>query len=957
LGAPNSWEQIGDAVPARNPDDPDAYRLVVDPWLPCRVYRVAGDGRRLERSVDGAKTWTTVFFDGRTSNDTTTAAPAHLNITGIYVPAPATVYISENGNGVGVARSRDAGASWEPANGGLTDKPVKRLWFAPSNVDVAYAAVPTGGTSSKGVGAAIAFFATRNGGATWQALTAAQFVNVSDFSATVDPSDAAHVYIGTSGLGFVAGSVIRESHDYGQSFQPLPPFDGDMPELIAARRPSGGLRLYRLTNGNPRGIKHSDDDGATWVPVTIDNEARWFGGIVDPMNQDKVLYFGLPRFQGRSSLLALYTRNGFVNQEYGEQPPLTTRNYDSGGWGVDRFGQFYVDVGVYCQTVRCDPNGAPDPNGPWRAWRTLRFRPPDPGQAFVIGAQPPPGNAAGGSITQAHACTVAARPPDYPRSAEEDDAGSLGFGGGRLYYTRRAETGPDPYASVIRIADPVTCQETGRLVVHFDPGTYQDARKRAISDEDNHPLMLPERPSVDSVAYDAVHDELWLSVTRVAETLPPYSGEHPPAPFPVWAVPRSGVGDDRHAELRFWTEPCSIGGVGLLAHDRGSDSLWTCDGKVPGELLRSGTGRATCLHPLFQGSAAEGTVWKVFGWGVSLPGTLVALRDDSTAFPPRRVEQYNARTCTHTASWSVGVADHLIDPRQGPEWVSKQIVCDPLTFRERLNGAPAPPAVAWMRRGPRFVAFTAPGLACPSPTALGYTGAAGVRPGTRLDACATVTVPGPAVPLPHAPVRISVAGGPARMAASDANGKACVPFDVPANTAQGTRLTVKAEVVEDAHLLGSTAVGSVLVGQVPVSAAPPFLPPPLIPKPPPPIPFPPAPAPAPAPQPGVQAAATPPGQPVTQQGMADEKEREIQLAHAQQESSAEERAQIEAPAMEAAGDGNDFAFVAVAAGAIGMAALGLGLATSRSPVPSPATAVLTEPVVDRRRKPRHRRRR
>jgi hypothetical protein len=930
LGAPNSWDQIGETLPVLGNANSEsvrtwvpAYRTTPDPWQPCLAYRVPGDARRLERTTDGAKTWGPVFFDGRTS---VTGNP--MRITGVYAPSRDAVYISEDGNGMAVMRSRDAGATWAPANGGLEGKPVRRVWFAPSNPDVAYALVLTGGAGPAALGAAAEVYATANGGASWTA-TAARLPQANSsaptppFAVAVDPADPAHVYVAYSqGGGPDAtpkqGGVILESRDRGASFARPTRLDGELVELLASRRADGTLRLYWLVpQGLAAGIRYSDDNGVKWTEVHVEARFNWLGGLVDPTAADKVLYFGTPYFEAHTGLVALYTRNGFANQELGEQPnAIQTRSYSLSNTTVDRFGQYYIDVGVDCTTERCDPKGAP--SNSWLSWRTYRFRPPDPGQALILdprAGDDPPGT---GTFERVHSCDVAARPPTYP-GAQDDDGGSLAFDGGTLYYTRRLETGPDDSSAVIRTVDPATCKEAGRLVVHFDPATYADARKRAISDAEGHPLMLPPRPSIDSLSYDPVTDELWFSVSRVAPSLPPFSGDRSNAPFPLWSVPRAGSGPDRQARLRFWTQPCASGGVGLLANDRQRGTLWTCDGKLPGEVTTAGRSLPVCLHPLFSGSQAKGDVWQVQAWGVSRPGWLMVARTNDAGVPNRRLEQFDARTCRHTATWSVPVTEYFPPPR-GPEFLSLQIVCDATTYRE----AGAPDAVAWMRHGPTFMSFQATSLLCPSPTALAYSGGSQVQPGHRLDACATATVPGPAAPLPRATVRISVAGGALRPAVTDAGGRACVPYDVPVDAAQGTRLVIKADVAGDAHLLASAVTGSVLVGAVPV-------PPPLIivappPAPaPPPIPFPPAPAPAPAPQPGVQPAASPPGQAVSQQGLASEKEREVQLAHAQQESSGEEAASAAEPAAEPVSDSDDsYAFVAVLAGALALGALALG---------------------------------
>jgi hypothetical protein len=911
------------------------YRSSVDPTRPCLLYRVAGDTRALERSSDGGRTFERVFFDGRTA--AATGTPMH--ITGVYTPAANVVYLSEDGNGTAVVRSLDAGATWQPVNSGVAGEQIRKLWFAPTNPNVGYAVSETETGTGRNP---VAFFGTTNGGLSWNRLRDANFVNVlqndNPYSVTVDPGDEAHVIIGFQGAAAVfnsgdppAGSPLLESTNYGQTFTVLRvPYQ--VAELLLARRAGSALRLYVIANGShaevppiDNGVFYSDDTGrwadGTWHEVRTNQRTTWYGGLVDPTTPDKILYFGRPYYAAPSMLFALYTRNGFKDQELAEQPAIRNGSHAVTQYRADRFGQFYIDVGLRCSDNPC-PGDVKDDNK--SVWFTLRFRPPDPGMARIISTEQQAAPVRDGTYRAAPSCTVDPQPPLYAADST-DDAGSLAFDGTRMYYTRRAEQGPDLYAAVIRVADPTTCKETGRLVVHFDPVTYDKARSRAISDYDGRSPLLPERPSVDSVSYDPVHDELWFSVTRTATFVDPYNGNPDGSPFPVWAIPRGGPGIDRQAQLRFWDNPCGLGGIGLLANDRARDTLWTCDRKIPGERSRAGRSLVTCLHPIFQGFVSGGhDVWDIRSWGVSLPGTLVALN----AQHGNSVDQYDARTCTHLDEWSPVLLGTPPQPKQGPDYVSSQLVCDPVTFRESLAGATAPSAVFWMRSGRTFTPYKVTpnagrGLVCPWPTVLRYSGETGVNPGHRFQACLTVTVPNTDGPIPGVPVRIGVAGEAPKTAVSDAGGRACVPYDVPLTATQGTRLAVSGNVQEDAHLLASSAAGSVLVGQIPSPPAPPA---PLIPAPPkpvpPPLPLILSPTPVPAPQPGVQPVVPAPGQAVAQQGLTAEKEKEVQLAHAHQESGGQESFATE-PAAEST---DDYAFVPVIVGALALAAIGLGMA-------------------------------
>lgn len=155
------------------------YATVVDPWLPCRLYRAGtaakafADRDVVQRSTDSGRTWHTVFrLDGFTA-------------TRLYVPARDTLYVAEAGMGAAVVRSRDAGATWEYANGGIEGEHVRALAFVPGGAGVAYAVTlpcgrdpeagtdtrcrQEGGTVRPHVGR-VALWATHDGGRRWARL-------------------------------------------------------------------------------------------------------------------------------------------------------------------------------------------------------------------------------------------------------------------------------------------------------------------------------------------------------------------------------------------------------------------------------------------------------------------------------------------------------------------------------------------------------------------------------------------------------------------------------------------------------------------------------------------------------------------------------------------------------------------------------------------------------------------
>src|SRR2546423_1882547 len=91
---PNTWDTVGSQTPVQGASQGATwvpYRVVMDSWRPCLGYRLAGDGRALERSSDTGATWQRVFFDDRLS---VTGSPFH--ITSVVVPSEGAVLASED---------------------------------------------------------------------------------------------------------------------------------------------------------------------------------------------------------------------------------------------------------------------------------------------------------------------------------------------------------------------------------------------------------------------------------------------------------------------------------------------------------------------------------------------------------------------------------------------------------------------------------------------------------------------------------------------------------------------------------------------------------------------------------------------------------------------------------------------------------------------------------------------
>ena len=87
---------------------------VIDPAVPCRAYRLSSDAQRIERSLDGGRTWEAVLDGG--------AMHPAPHFRRIYIGGQATsrpiVYVSEVSNGgYGLLKSTDGGSTWQLADG------------------------------------------------------------------------------------------------------------------------------------------------------------------------------------------------------------------------------------------------------------------------------------------------------------------------------------------------------------------------------------------------------------------------------------------------------------------------------------------------------------------------------------------------------------------------------------------------------------------------------------------------------------------------------------------------------------------------------------------------------------------------------------------------------------------------------------------------------------------------
>ena len=141
------------------------------------VVLTAGDSGDLWKSADGGRSWSRIFTSGRNdqASNAVTLAMTHNSSSTLYL-----------GNGRGVLKSVNAGASWSYVNEGLPSntEPEDYPWLVnalvadPGNSSTFYAATTDG------------LYKTTNAAASWAPTTVAQEV----FDVAIDPATPATLY-------------------------------------------------------------------------------------------------------------------------------------------------------------------------------------------------------------------------------------------------------------------------------------------------------------------------------------------------------------------------------------------------------------------------------------------------------------------------------------------------------------------------------------------------------------------------------------------------------------------------------------------------------------------------------------------------------------------------------------------------------------------------------------------
>ena len=302
----------GGGAPAKV-DDPLQgleYRLI-GPAAGGRVARVtgvAGDpltyyaataAGGVWKSIDGGLEWEPVFDDQPVSSIGSIAvAPSDPNV--VWVGSGEANIRGNVGEGNGIYRSTDAGATWTHV--WTAEGQIGTIIVHPTDPDTAFAAVlgsPFGPGPDRGV------FRTTDGGATWTKV----LFKDADTGASDVCFDQANPRILYAGLwqarrepwGMTSGgpgSGLYVSFDSGDNWKrlegkglPAGPW-GKVGVRAASGNPS---RVYSLIEAEAGGLFRSDDRGATWKLVNPSRGLRqraWYYTTltVDPSNSDTIWF-------------------------------------------------------------------------------------------------------------------------------------------------------------------------------------------------------------------------------------------------------------------------------------------------------------------------------------------------------------------------------------------------------------------------------------------------------------------------------------------------------------------------------------------------------------------------------------------------------------------------------------------------------------------------------------------
>jgi photosystem II stability/assembly factor-like uncharacterized protein len=180
-------------------DEPCVHTLAIDPTMPQTLYlgspkrmiHSSNDEYVVFKSIDAGVTWHTSSL----------TAPNDIYALAINPKSPQTLYA---GTDIGMYRSTDAGANWNPINSGLTAMKINALAIDSTTPSIVYAGTDNG------------VFRSTDAGNHWSSFNAGlNFLRV--LSLAIDPTDSQKVYAGTRGGGVYILSSNRSSFGFNLS--------------------------------------------------------------------------------------------------------------------------------------------------------------------------------------------------------------------------------------------------------------------------------------------------------------------------------------------------------------------------------------------------------------------------------------------------------------------------------------------------------------------------------------------------------------------------------------------------------------------------------------------------------------------------------------------------------------------------------------------------------------------
>lgn len=312
--AQDRWQSLGPSPITSGPYTGRVAALACSPTDSGRYYVGGADGG-VWRSDDAGATWLPLG-DGFPSTAVGALALAPGDDRVVYAGLGEANYANHSRYGLGLARSRDAGQTWQILGRDVfAGRCIARIAIPSATPDVLYVAVtPAGGFPARaaarehpGRDGPFGLFKSTDGGTSWQHLTnglpARDCTDVA-----LDPANGSVVYAAIGDIFGGTSNGIYKSLDGGGSWARLA---GGLPagfgRATLAVAPSNGNRVYASLvrpasatgdGATSLGVYRSDDAGATWSRTSLGSYQSSYGwylctSIVHPTSPDVFFAGGL----------------------------------------------------------------------------------------------------------------------------------------------------------------------------------------------------------------------------------------------------------------------------------------------------------------------------------------------------------------------------------------------------------------------------------------------------------------------------------------------------------------------------------------------------------------------------------------------------------------------------------------------------------------------------------------